>query len=91
MKSEDKKKIKKRKKKNALVLCHDGNKFWTTQEQFWQWVRDRVVIKMGDAPLSGQFVRANEESTVVISNTILNIKHPNHLREALDSRRRALM
>ena len=29
----------KKAKKNALVLCHDGSQFWTTQKQFWQWVR----------------------------------------------------
>ncbi len=84
-------KKKKKKKKNAVVFCQDGSSFWATQDQFWQWVRDRTVVKLGDAPLSGQFVRENEESAVVISNTILNIRHPNHLREALDSRRRALM
>jgi hypothetical protein len=40
--------------------------------------------------LRGQFIRSNEEYIVVISNTVLNIKCPNHLREALLSRRRAL-
>ncbi len=84
-----KKKIKKKKKKNALIACHDGKEFWTTQEQFWQWVRDRVVVKLGDYPLKGQFVRANEEYTVFIGNTLLNLKHPNHLHEALTSRRKA--
>jgi hypothetical protein len=80
----------KRKKKNALIMCHDGKEYWTTQAQFWQWVRESVVIKVSDGPLRGKFIRQNEEYNVVISNTILNIKCPNHLREALDSRRRAL-
>ena len=86
----EKKKLKKKKKKNALVVCQDGKEFWTTQEQFWQWVRDRVVVKVGESPLSGKFCRATEEYAVVISNTILNLKYPNHLHEALNSRRKAL-
>lgn len=79
-----------RKKKNALIICHDGKEYWTTQAEFWQWVRERVVVKVSDAPLRGQFIRQNEEYNVVISNTVLNLKCPNHLREVLLSRRRAL-
>ena len=85
-----KKKNKKKIKKNALVVCQDGKEFWTTQDQFWQWVRDLTVVKSGDNPLTGKFVRSNEEYNVVISNTILNLSNPNHLREALITRRRAL-
>lgn len=87
---EKKKKEKKKKKKNALITCQDGKEFWTTQEQFWQWVRDRIVVKLGDYPLKGKFVRANEEYTVVIANTVLNLRHANHLAEALSSRRKAM-
>lgn len=81
-----KKKDKKR-KKTALVICQDGKQFWTTQTQFWQWVRERVVTKTGDFPLTGKILRENEEYAVVISNTLLNLAHPNHLREALKVRR----
>ncbi|MEZ5428792.1 MAG: hypothetical protein R2747_21285 [Pyrinomonadaceae bacterium] len=77
----------KRKKKNALVVCRNGKEFWTTQDQFWQWVRDKVIIKTGDQPLRGNLVRQNEEYAVVISNTLLNLAYPNHLREALYSRK----
>lgn len=80
-----------RKKKNALIMCHDGKEYWTTQAEFWQWVREQVVVKVSDAPLRGQFIRRNEEYNVVIGNTVLNLKCPNHLREALISRRRALV
>jgi hypothetical protein len=83
-------KEKRRKKKNALVICRDGRDYWTTQAQFWQWVRDNVVVKLGDGPLYGKFLHEHEEYNVVISNTVLNLRCPNHLREALDSRRRAL-
>jgi len=86
--SPKKKKLKKKKqKRNALVICRDRKQFWTTQTQFWQWVREAVVIKISDAPLTGQFVREHEELMVVLSNTILNLARPNHLREALLSRR----
>ena len=77
----------KRKKKNALIECADGRQYWTTQSQFWQWVRDHQIVKIGDYPLTGKFVDPNADKTVVISNTILSLACPNHLREALSSRR----
>ena len=80
----------KKQKRNALIMCHDGKEYWTTQAQFWQWVRESVVVKLSDGPLRGRFIRQNEEYSVVISNTVLNLKCPNHLREALLARRRAL-
>jgi ribosomal protein L18 len=81
------KKIMRRKKKNALVICRSGKQYWTTQAQFWQWVREKVVIRTGHNPLQGVFVRKDEEKAVVISNTILNLAHPNHLSEAIFSRK----
>ena len=87
MSSAKKKKEKKKKKRTALVVCRDRKEFWTTQAQFWQWVREGVVMKTGDRPLAGEFVREAEELNVVLSNTVLNLSRPNHLREALLSRR----
>ena len=84
------KKEKKKKKRTALVICRNRKQFWTTQTQFWQWVRDGVVVKTGDHPLTGTFIREHEELMVVLSNTVLNLARPNHLREALASRRVAL-
>lgn len=84
-KSKDKKK--KKKKKTALVICRDRKEFWTTQSQFWQWVREGVVTKTQDNPLTGTFKREHEELLVLLSNTVLNLAHPNHMREALMSRR----
>ena len=80
-------KKKKRKKRTALVICRDRKEFWTTQAQFWQWVRDGVVIKTREQPLTGLFKREHEELLVLLSNTVLNLAHPNHMREALLSRR----
>jgi hypothetical protein len=84
---EKSKKKKKKKRKTALVVCRDRKEFWTTQKQFWQWVREGVVVKTGDAPLTGAFRREYEELMVLVSNTVLNLAHPNHMREALLSRR----
>jgi hypothetical protein len=78
-----------KKKKNALVVCRDRKRFWTTQKQFWQWVREGVVVKTHDHPLTGSFVRDHEEMLVILNNTVLNLACPNHLREALQSRRMA--
>jgi hypothetical protein len=80
----------KKKKKTALVVCRDRKEFWTTQTQFWQWVREGVVVKTGDQPLTGAFMREHEELMVLISNTVLNLAHPNHMREALSARRTGL-
>jgi hypothetical protein len=89
--STDKKERKtKTKRRNALVVCRDGKEFWTTQKQFWQWVREGVVAKTGDSPLSGEFLREHEELTVVVSNTLLNLARPRHMSEALRSRRAGL-
>ncbi len=82
-----KKAKRKKRKKTALLICRDGKQFWTTQTQFWQWVREGVITKTGDHPLVGAFNRKHDEMQVLISNTVLNLAHPNHLREALLSRR----
>ena len=80
-------KKKKKKKKTALVICRDRKEFWTTQTQFWQWVREGIVTKTGEQPLTGSFNREHEELLVLLSNTVLNLAHPNHMREALLSRK----
>src|SRR6266487_4492548 len=89
MNSTDKKPPRKKKKKarTALIICSDRKQFWTTQPQFWQWIRDGVVVKTGDSPLSGMFARKHEELMVLLGNTVLNLAHPNHIREAMLSRR----
>lgn len=83
-------KTKKKKKKTALVISRDRKQFWTTQTQFWQWVREGIVRKTGDQPLTGAFYREHEELLVTLSNTVLDLAHPNHLREALMARRMGL-
>ena len=46
-----------------------------------------MIVKTGDAPLTGVFARQHEELLVLLGNTILNLAHPNHIREAMLSRR----
>jgi hypothetical protein len=77
----------KSRKKTAMIVCRDRKTFWTTQTQFWQWVREGIVEKTGDQPLTGAYRREHEELLVILSNTVLNVAHPNHLSEALRSRR----
>lgn len=84
----NKKKVKK--KKTALIICRDRKEFWTTQTQFWQWVREGVIVKTADQPLTGGFLRDHEELMVLISKTVLNLAHPHHMREVLASRRIAI-
>lgn len=81
-----KKEIKKG-KRTALVICRDRSRFWTTQKQFWQWVREGVVEQTADQPLTGMFMREHAEKQVVIRNTVLNLACPRHLDEALHARR----
>jgi hypothetical protein len=80
-------KQKKKKKRTALVICHDGKQFWTTQAEFWQWIRQQLVVKLGDNPLTG-LLREHEEKMVLINHTVLNLAAPNHMREAMLSRRK---
>ncbi len=77
-------------KKNAQVICRSGAQFWTTQAQFWQWVREGVIVKLSDGPLTGAFREPDAEKMVVLSNTVLNLGHPIHLSEALAARRRGM-
>jgi hypothetical protein len=83
----EKKERRKKRKHTALIVCQHAKPFWTTQAQFWQWVRERVIIKIQDRPLTGVFVREHEELMVVLSNTVLNLANQNHLTEALSARR----
>jgi len=83
----EKKEKRKKRKHTALIVCRDEKQFWTTQAQFWQWARECVIIKTKDQPLTGVFVREDEELLVLLSHTVLNLANRNHLREALLSRR----
>ncbi len=79
--------IKEKKKKNARILCHDKSQYWTTQKQFWQWMREKIIVKIGDNPLTGKFTARDVEKDVILANTVLNLSRPRHLSEALSQRK----
>jgi hypothetical protein len=53
-----------------------------------------VQLGLPDVPAvlqrTGEFRREHDELMVLVSNTVLNLAHPNHMREALLSRRMGL-
>jgi hypothetical protein len=69
------------------VLCIGSKQFWTTQAQFWQWVRDGIVVKLHDDPLTGHFASDHRDTSVLIGHTILDLAYPNHLQEVMEARR----
>lgn len=77
----------KKRKRTARIICRNRTEYWTTQAQFWQWVREMKVVKLHHSPLTGKFVRESEETMVLLGNAVLNLAQPNHLNEVLNSRR----
>jgi len=77
---------KEKEEKTALIICRDGRNSGPPQKQFCSGPgrRDR---ENQDGPLTGEFLREYEELMVLVSHTVLNLAHPNHMREALLSRR----
>ena len=76
---------KKRGKKTARIVCSNDNEFWTTQKQFWQWVREGLVDVTGQTPLTGKFGGKREKLLVMIRHTILDNACPEHKQEVLGS------
>ena len=74
---------KKKKKKTALVVCRDRKEFWTTQKQFWQWVREGLVDVTGQNPLTGRFAGKREKLLVMVRHVILDNANPHHKEEVL--------
>jgi hypothetical protein len=75
-------------KKNAKVVCANENEFWTTQKQFWKWVREGLVDVIGQRPLTGRFAGKRERLLVMIRHVILDQGSPNHKHEVLDTYRK---
>lgn len=72
-------------KKTARIVCANENEFWTTQKQFWQWVREGLVDVTGQHPLTGRFAGRREKLLVMIRHVILDKGSPNHKQEVLDT------
>jgi hypothetical protein len=72
-------------KKTARIVCTNGSEFWTTQRQFWQWVREGLVDVTGHNPLTGKFAGKREKLLVMIRHIVLDNASPNHKNEVLSS------
>jgi len=59
-------------KKTARIICANDNEFWTTQKQFWKWVREGLVDVTGQRPLTGRFAGKREKLLVMIRHVILD-------------------
>ena len=70
-------------KKTARIVCANENEFWTTQKQFWQWVREGLVDVTGQQPLTGRFAGKRERLLVMVRHVILDQGSPNHKQEVL--------
>lgn len=73
------------KKKNARIVCVNDNEFWTTQKQFWLWVREGLVDVTGQNPLTGRFGGRREKLLVMVRHVILDNANPIHKQSVLDS------
>jgi hypothetical protein len=76
---------KKKGKKTARIVCVNDNEFWTTQKQFWLWVREGLVDVTGQNPLTGRFGGRREKLLVMVRHVILDNANPIHKQAVLDT------
>ena len=74
-----------RAKKTARIVCANDNEFWTTQRQFWKWVREGLVDVTGQKPLTGRFAGRREKLLVMVRHIVLDNACPEHKQEVLGS------
>ncbi|MBK9706885.1 MAG: hypothetical protein IPO77_07770 [Acidobacteria bacterium] len=74
-------------KKTALIVCNNGKNYWITQKQFWNMVREGVVVQTGDSPLTGKFRGRDDQLLITLNHTVLNKATPIHTEEVLSSSR----
>lgn len=70
-------------KKTALIICNDDKEYWITQKQFWNMVREGVVVQTGNHPLTGRFRGRDDQLLITIQHTVLNKATPIHTAEVL--------
>lgn len=71
-------------KKTARIVCANEKEFWTTQKQFWIWVREGLVDVTSQQPLTGRFAGRRERLLVMVRHVILDNANPIHKQEVLD-------
>ncbi|MBK8312622.1 MAG: hypothetical protein IPL01_00770 [Acidobacteria bacterium] len=74
-------------KKTALIVCNNSKNYWITQKQFWNMVREGVVVQTGDSPLTGKFRGRDDQLLITLNHTVLNKATPIHTEEVLSSSR----
>ncbi len=74
-------------KKTALIVCNNSKNYWITQKQFWNMVREGVVVQTGDSPLTGKFRGRDDQLLITLNHTVLNKATPIHTDEVLSSSR----
>jgi hypothetical protein len=72
-------------KKTARIVCANDNEFWTTQKQFWNWVREGLVDVTAQHPLTGRFAGKREKLLVMIRHVVLDNGSVNHKQEVLST------
>ena len=60
------------------MVCANNNEFWTTQKQFWFWVREGIVTQTGDCPLTGKFEGRRDKLLVMVNHIVLDDSVPEH-------------
>ncbi len=70
-------------KKTARVVCANNNEFWTTQKQFWSWVREGIVTYLSDGPLTGKFEGRREKLIIMVNHVLLDESVPEHKSHVL--------
>jgi hypothetical protein len=72
-------------RKTARIVCANEKEFWTTQKQFWKWVREGLVDVTGQQPLTGRFLGKRERLLVMVRHVILDNASPEHKEDVLKS------
>ncbi len=66
-------------------MCANRNEFWTTQKQFWTWVREGIVTQTGDDPLTGKFEGRRDKLIVMVNHILLDDSVPEHKHSVLSA------
>lgn len=74
-------------KKTALIISNNEKQYWITQKQFWNMVREGVVVQTGDFPLTGRFRGRDDQLLITIQHTVLNKATPHHTSEVMSASR----
>lgn len=74
-------------KKTARIICNNEKEYWLTQKQFWNMVREGVVVQTDNNPLTGRFRGRDDQLLIMIQHTVLSKATPLHTSEVLQARR----